>query len=548
MSDDNETDSASISARQRQEQARRLLIQPDPGWRLDYVTMTALAAVIAGLGMRLDSGPIVIGAMLVAPVMRPVLGLGFSCVTSVPVDALRRLLAVLALTSVGLVGIGWVLTVLPSTEIDLAGEVLARTAPDLRDLLVALAAGVVGAFAVLRPSAADSIPGVAIAVALVPPPVAAGIALGQGMSAQATGALLLFATNLVAIVVGTVLTVLTLRTLGVRPFEISFGRLRTALAVAGVAILAVGVPLFDSFQESVTQATDERDAAAQTARRNRLTDDVRSNITSWIADSDQPNLGLVSVDFPLDAAEEPIPVSAVLLGQADSFIPSLGNLEDQVAATLDRPVLLSLRLVGVSDQASSRLPTDSNVAAAEVAADETERTVESALREWADGIEIVDITTGDDGRIRAIVAIAGDPPPVVDLDIILARAMGTAPDYDLVIGQLFRGGATADRTKAQPSEASEDDTATLVVNGRPVDLRDVCLFDDGGYRFSADGFELELSPGLATITAPDLTASTEQVDVSDPSSDGTSFDATFDRAATGIDSIQANVGAVTPPC
>ena len=81
-----------------------------------------------------------------------------------------------------------------------------RGSPNLLDLVVALASGVAGAYAMARPNLNSAIPGVAIAAALVPPIATAGLALTMGDLTLSGGALLLFFTNIVAIVLGTAMT------------------------------------------------------------------------------------------------------------------------------------------------------------------------------------------------------------------------------------------------------------------------------------------------------------------------------------------------------
>ena len=109
----------------------------------------------------------------------------------------------------GAVGIAFALTwLLPAASQVLTAAVLSRTSPDLRDLAVALAAGAAGAYATAREDVSAALPGVAVAVALVPPLSATGFTLAIGREDLASGALLLFAANLVAIVlVGSVVPV-----------------------------------------------------------------------------------------------------------------------------------------------------------------------------------------------------------------------------------------------------------------------------------------------------------------------------------------------------
>lgn len=123
----------------------------------------------------------------------------------------------------------------------LPGEVLARTSPDLRDLIVALAAGAAGAYATLRPDISASLPGVAVAVALVPPLAAIGITLEAGRGDLAGGATLLFAANLLAILLaGTAVFLLTgfvpRRRLENKGLHVVGGGVVVALATVAVAV------------------------------------------------------------------------------------------------------------------------------------------------------------------------------------------------------------------------------------------------------------------------------------------------------------------------
>lgn len=165
--------------------------------RPDFFIMIALAAGIAGLGLRLNSPTTIVGAMIISPLMAAIVGLGLGAIHAdgklllISGNTLLRgmLLAVLMGVLAGLA--------IPGAEP--TGEIMARTAPSLFDLGVALLSGMAGAYALCRPNVSAALAGVAIAVALVPPLVAVGIGLAWLEWAIAGGALLLFLTNLVAI-------------------------------------------------------------------------------------------------------------------------------------------------------------------------------------------------------------------------------------------------------------------------------------------------------------------------------------------------------------
>jgi uncharacterized hydrophobic protein (TIGR00271 family) len=165
--------------------------------QVDFYMMISLSTIIAALGLLLNSPAVIIGAMLVAPLMSAIIGMALGIVhgdRSLLLKSARTSAAGIAVAvAIGLV-IGWLV---PSTNA--TTEVMARTAPSLLDLFVALAAGAAGAYALCRKEVAASLAGVAIAVALVPPLATMGITLSLLRWDLVAGASLLFATNLVAI-------------------------------------------------------------------------------------------------------------------------------------------------------------------------------------------------------------------------------------------------------------------------------------------------------------------------------------------------------------
>jgi uncharacterized hydrophobic protein (TIGR00271 family) len=174
-------------------------VQSSAAWTFDYIVLMVLSTVIAGIGLIQNSAAVVIGAMLVAPLMTPLLGLGLALVQGNPV------LARLALRSLAY-GVGVALLVGVLLGFGTGGfeeptrEMLGRGGPGLLDILVAFAGGLAAAYASSRPSLIAALPGVAIAAALVPPIATAGLSLSLGQFQLAIGALLLFGINMVTII------------------------------------------------------------------------------------------------------------------------------------------------------------------------------------------------------------------------------------------------------------------------------------------------------------------------------------------------------------
>jgi uncharacterized hydrophobic protein (TIGR00271 family) len=169
----------------------------------DYFVMVLLSCMIATFGLLIDSAATIIGAMLVAPLMSPILGIGLASIrgdTTLLKDAGSALVrgALLAILLSAL--ITWTNDLLPFVSMqDLPREVLSRTRPSPIDLGVALAGGLAATFALVQPQLSAALPGVAIATALMPPLCVIGVGLALGRWDVAEGALLLFVTNAVTI-------------------------------------------------------------------------------------------------------------------------------------------------------------------------------------------------------------------------------------------------------------------------------------------------------------------------------------------------------------
>ena len=162
-----------------------------------FFVLMASSTVIATFGLLLDSPAIIIGAMLVAPLMTPIFSLSVALIRGRTILMRRALLvelygvviAVLVATLIGLL--------MPEPEP--THEVLARMNPTLLDLAVALAAGLAGSFSLTREEISPALPGVAIAVALLPPLAVVGLGVSMRRWDVAGGALVLFLANFVAI-------------------------------------------------------------------------------------------------------------------------------------------------------------------------------------------------------------------------------------------------------------------------------------------------------------------------------------------------------------
>jgi uncharacterized hydrophobic protein (TIGR00341 family) len=245
-------------------------------WR--FAVLLTLASVIATAGVLTDSTATVIGAMIVAPLGVPIIGTAFGIV----IANLRRVAAsavTVVLGAAAVVAIGWLLAAILPDVVPLAqnSQVTGRTSPGLIDLVAAIATGFAGAYGLARKDVSDVMPGVAIAISLVPPLAVVGITAHAGDMDGAFGAFQLFASNMLAMIVaGSILfTVYGYA----REASGEFSR-RWAYLVIGFATLLIVAPL------TVTTIT--------TVRRQNILDRAHSIALEWATDS---NTRVVRTDF-----------------------------------------------------------------------------------------------------------------------------------------------------------------------------------------------------------------------------------------------------------
>ena len=221
-----------------------------------YLFMTAMSAGIAVLGLMLSSAAVVIGAMLLSPLMGPIMGLGFALAIG-DYQWLKQSARSLAWGSVMGIGLTAVLVFLSPIQ-TITPEIAARTQPNLFDLFVALFSALAGAYAMIR-GREGTIVGVAIATALMPPLAVVGFGLATWNWTVFSGALLLYVTNLITIA----LTAWVMaRIYGFKTSLSARNTLFQNIAVAAVFI-ALAVPLAFSLQQIAFQTNAQRIVRAE---------------------------------------------------------------------------------------------------------------------------------------------------------------------------------------------------------------------------------------------------------------------------------------------
>lgn len=285
-----------------------------------FTVLLFLSTVIATYGVMGDSTATVIGAMIIAPLMRPIMATAAAIVTGRFDRAIRSSLIVAAGVA-GVIGVAWLLSLVNFTTVvsfTQNSQITGRISPRLIDLFAALASGAAGAFAMSREDVADSLPGVAISISLVPPLCVVGVGLSYGEWLAAWGALLLFVTNFLSILLAGGGTLALLGLAAAATKELRTEARRRAFTWIAIGVVIVAIPLtatsFRVLQESLTELTTKRLA-------QQWVDPSDYEVTRVEANGNQ-------VELIINGSGEPPPVS---------------ELESSLGSSLNR--LIELKLI-----------------------------------------------------------------------------------------------------------------------------------------------------------------------------------------------------------
>jgi uncharacterized hydrophobic protein (TIGR00271 family) len=264
--------------------------------------MLLLSVAIATFGIIQDSTAVVIGAMLIAPLMTPILGTAAGIVNTWTkrIAASAGLVAAGAGAAVGLAMVigQWVPIIVPLAQ---NSQVTSRVSPNIVDMLIALAAGAAGAYANVDDRVSDSIAGVAIAVALVPPLGVVGLTLQAGMFEDSFGALLLFLTNLVSIILAATVVFFLTGYAPYRSFQENRARVFSLIRTVALAAIIIMIPLAITAEDVISRSS-----------RIRIANDA---VTEWLDGS-----ALAALRVDVSGSD----VSVFLTGPGD--VPDLQDL------------------------------------------------------------------------------------------------------------------------------------------------------------------------------------------------------------------------------
>lgn len=343
----------------------RAMFQPEVGERPMYWLRLLLAMGIATFGLVLGSTAVIIGAMLISPLMSPIVELGMGIAVGLPRLAVRSFTRVAASAVVVCSCAAAITTILPFQEV--TPPIAERAAPTVLDLAIAILCALMAAFgtATSTSTAATHAAGTAIGIALVPPICVVGFGIGAGRFDVAGGAALLFVTNFSAIILFAVLTFIAF---GFNDFDVDAlgppGRRiaplwRLVLPVTLLAIVFVPLrrALDDVAWEVRARSTVQRevDKIAHETVRSRVRIGRRRIDVELMMIGLPERVGVVERELIQRIREgtDVVPtVSVIALSDADSVARALDRARADIAAT--PPVTTQLQLGEHAAQTLSR--------------------------------------------------------------------------------------------------------------------------------------------------------------------------------------------------
>jgi len=393
------------------EQNRKLVVR--------FGVMLTLSVTIAVMGLAADSAAVVIGAMLIAPLMTPIMSFSAAVGLGLGKRATQAAFLVIAGALWSVLFAVMLARLLPTVTI--GAEVLARTRPDVRDLIVAIAAGSAGAYATAREDISGALPGVAVAVALVPPLAATGVLIDADRLVLAEGSALLFLTNLLAIIVSALIVLLAT---GVIPtVRLAFQSSRIAMTTIGIvlATVAIAVPL----------TTRSLDAASSSKQES----EIAVTIDEWLGETQ-----LEVTDLAVDGTH--VSVELTGLDEPPEAFDLAQRLEPLLGADAEVVVRWDQRAQGVA-RADTLPPPDPT----DVARDVIDKWVAGLALEGV-LLDVLDVEY-DNGNVNVVVSGPAPPPPDPDLSGAVADAEGGTIVLRVRWIQSFDPGLTAEPAGAR---------------------------------------------------------------------------------------------------
>ncbi len=289
----------------------------------DFYILSFFSAIIITLGLIIDSAAVVIGGMLIAPLVWPIFLMSLAILMgrgNIFEKALFTLIKSVVIIFIVSLVIGLFLPHINSGQ-----EIISRTHPTLYELFIALASGFVGAFVISYPKLGNAMAGVVVAAALVPPLAVTGLALSQNDITSAGGSLLLFLSNLVAIIFSAGVLFLLVKFRGPSTVEGKEVR-RSNIRWFGLLFLIVLIPLY-----FITSRT--------------ITEEKRFKVVKQVLEVQMPNAKLS--DLEIKEIDKILHVNVTLRSDQVISQSQVSELSSYLSENFNKSVLLKIVIVPV---------------------------------------------------------------------------------------------------------------------------------------------------------------------------------------------------------
>ncbi len=290
----------------------------------DFFVLTIFSGIIITLGLIVNSSAVVIGGMLLAPLVWPILSLSLGIVkgrSKLIQDSVFTLLKSTLLIFVIAIIIG---AISPSYALK-GTEFLSRTSPTIFELFIALAAGFVGAFIIAYPKIGAAIAGVVIAAALVPPIAVMGVSVSHGNISLAGGAFILYLSNLIAVTFSASVLFFVARFKGPSS-EKGQERMKSNMRWTLLFLLVLTVPLF-----LIT---------SNTIKKNKQQKIAREIVNATIPEAVVTSVGI-------DDKSEVLVINITIQSSENLTGSQISDLEDVLSKGMDKKVISRITVVPI---------------------------------------------------------------------------------------------------------------------------------------------------------------------------------------------------------